>query len=135
MRRSSEVLICYSKVRVILTETECKMANLRRLQNYEGFIQFMNKEFSSFLKKDFRKEIRGVGVKYKRFPLIERENVIGETLGMMEARWEKSLFDDKRYNPLIGFHSVSGGGKSYLVDELVGLNLKDGKNPNHICDI
>lgn len=94
---------------------------------YQKFIQFINQDYSQSLKKNIRDEIPLVGEKFKSFPLIEREGVIGEALNLIENHWNGDDLKDKQNNPLIGFHSVPGGGKSYLIDEFVRMDLKDRK--------
>ena len=56
----------------------------------------------------------------------ERQETIGETLFQMADRWANAKSKDKNKNPLVGFHSVPGGGKSHLVDRFLALNLNEG---------
>jgi hypothetical protein len=59
----------------------------------------------------------------KRLRFIDRENVIASILRHFECRWNEELLNDKSTNPLVGVHSVPGGGKSYLLDVLATLDL------------
>lgn len=96
---------------------------------YEMFIRFLNLKFPNCLKKDFRNGLRKVGEPIKVFPLIDREDVICETLEKMEERWEEG-----EYNPIIGFHAAPGGGKSSLVDEFLILDLKNRTSKRSLHD-
>jgi hypothetical protein len=97
---------------------------------YDQFEQFIaRKNIKRFLKSVDSFHMPGlVGAEDKLFPFLEREETIRPTVAMMCDRWKAGIFSDKSNNPLMGFHSVPGGGKSYLIDEFVRLNFKDGKN-------
>lgn len=82
------------------------------------------------LKADFNVPTKVWQPEDVNFPFIEREDVIGPTLKMMEKKWKRGHSLEKQSNPLIGFHSVPGGGKSFLVDTFVRMNLDDGKSVN-----
>ncbi len=56
-------------------------------------------------------------------PFIDRDDEVSKILKHLETRWNKKDLSDKRTNPLIGVHSVPGGGKSYLLDKLASLDL------------
>ena len=69
-----------------------------------------------------------------KMKFIDREDTINSILRVMNERWltDRQIgpigCNDKTYNPLIGVHAVSGGGKSYLIDELVRWGWSKGKS-------
>ena len=63
--------------------------------------------------------------KMKKLPFVDREETIAEMLSCLERKWQMSDLRDKSVNPLYGFHAVSGGGKSYLIDEFMNLKLNE----------
>lgn len=66
------------------------------------------------------------------WPFVDREESLSKIIQLLFSRWETIDKDptklDKSVNPLIGCQSVSGGGKSTLMDQLVVLEL----DPNGI---
>ena len=64
-----------------------------------------------------------------KLPFVDRNSTIAAMLQHLEEKWdlsERQALIDKSANPLYGFHAISGGGKSYLID--VFMNLKMGED-------
>ena len=67
-----------------------------------------------------------VGETKKPFPLVDREESIGSLCNVLRQRWSEKLGTDKGDHPLHGFHAVPGGGKSFLVDNFMTMDLSKG---------
>ena len=68
-----------------------------------------------------------------KLKFVDRESTIEIIAKEIQAHWIRGEIpgndlSDKSSNHLIGIHAVSGGGKSYMIDELLRLDWLDGKS-------
>ncbi len=84
--------------------------------------------------EDYKKHLVVGEPATKKLPFVDREEQIAEIMKKFETQWIELAGNlpgesaDKSINPLIGFHAVPGGGKSYLIDELVSFDCQKAAN-------
>ena len=64
-----------------------------------------------------------VGERFNPFPFVERESTVRELCGVLRHRWTDLQSADKSEHPLHGFHAISGGGKSFFIDNFMHLDF------------
>ena len=71
--------------------------------------------------------IQIVGERRKKLPFTDREVTMRSLCSVLPPRWEELLDTEKADHPLHGLHAVPGGGKSFLVDSFMNMDLSKGK--------